>query len=72
MSTHNICFHAEIRKINTFWLKKVPYLELWSTAGSLLIFFECVICVIIHIDETYRIYPKYWDTLSTYHDCPKI
>ena len=27
------------------------------------------------IDETlqkYRIYPKYWDTLSPYYTCPKI
>ena len=23
-------------------------------------------------DLVYRIYPKYWDTLSTYHTCPKI
>ena len=32
MSTHNICFHGEIRKILhnhiTFWFKSVPYLEL--------------------------------------------
>ena len=36
----------------------------------------------IHVDEkraltpelasNYLIYPKYWDTLSTYHTCPKI
>ena len=27
MSTHNICFHGEIKNINTFWLKKVHYLD---------------------------------------------
>ena len=30
MSTHNVCFYGEIRKISTiFWLKKLPSLELW-------------------------------------------
>ena len=31
MSTHNMHFHGEIRKIKYFLLllKKVPYLELW-------------------------------------------
>ena len=29
MNTHTICFCEEIRKnINTFWMKKVPYLAL--------------------------------------------
>ena len=28
MSTHNICFNGEKQK-NIFWLKKVPYLELY-------------------------------------------
>ena len=29
LSTHNICFHGEIKKLlNSFWLKHVPYLEL--------------------------------------------
>ena len=28
MSTHNICFLEDIRKISVCWLKKVPYLEL--------------------------------------------
>ena len=38
ISTHNVCFQAEIRKnIHNFWLKKImlseamPYLELWLT-----------------------------------------
>ena len=29
MSTHNICFHREIRKKVTFWLTQASYLELW-------------------------------------------
>ena len=33
MSTHNICFRQEIRKTATFWLKKVPYQELWYSLG---------------------------------------
>ena len=28
MNTHKVCFHGEfIKNINTFWLKKVPYLK---------------------------------------------
>ena len=31
MSTHNICFHGEIKKlINSFGLRKDPYLELYK------------------------------------------
>ena len=31
MSTHNICFCAEIKKnISNLQLKKVPYVDLWS------------------------------------------
>ena len=30
MSTHNICFRGEIRKISAFFqMKKAPYLLLW-------------------------------------------
>ena len=30
MSTHNVCFHGEIRKNINFWLEKAPDLELSS------------------------------------------
>ena len=44
MSTHNICFHGEIRKnFNSFWLKIVPHLEL---------------CYIDHIPFNLIIYPR--------------
>ena len=37
MSTHNICFHGEIRKIIiTDWLKKVSYLALYFEVGMVL------------------------------------
>ena len=26
----------------------------------------------IHLNSEYHFYPKYWDTLLTYHTCPKI
>ena len=33
MSTHNICFHREIRKKkDTFWLKKAPCQKLYNKA----------------------------------------
>ena len=38
MSAYNICFRREIGKnTNTYWMKKVPYLEIrdWISAGSL-------------------------------------
>ena len=37
MSTHNICFCREIRKVDTVWLKKVPYQEL---CGGIKMFFD--------------------------------
>ena len=37
MSTHNICFHGEIRKkISTFRLKQVPYSGYFSISSPLL------------------------------------
>ena len=29
MSNNNICVNGDVSKLNNFWLKDVPYLELW-------------------------------------------
>ena len=31
MSTHNVCFCGEIKKISVFFVQNKPYLELWTT-----------------------------------------
>ena len=41
MRTHNTCFHGEKKNVETFWLKKVPYLELCKFAGDYAITQAC-------------------------------
>ena len=43
MSTHNICFCGEIRKISVLLLEKGPYLELWQKLGSACVLFRTVL-----------------------------
>ena len=38
----------------------------------LLCFVFLLFFVVVFLTKNYSIYPKYWDTLSTYHTCPKI
>ena len=46
MSTHNICYLQEIRKIAVFSMKKVPYLLLWEDHSAYCIAGLCkLICV---------------------------
>ena len=61
MSTHNICFHAEIRKISTIFgqKKKVPYLELCIRFDRM-VFTVCALVGIIYkqIKGNFRRYSK--------------
>ena len=43
MSTHNICFCGEIRKISVLLLEKGPYLEVWQKLGSACVSFRTVL-----------------------------
>ena len=59
MSTHSMFLWRNKKNNNTFWWKKVPYLELWNLSRREYLF--------------HTVFPlTIWDTLTPYYTCPKV
>ena len=69
LGIHNICFGGEVRKILFGYSVIWRYGDIRNTLFSLNIETPYLLTILV---IKYCIYHMYWDSLSTYHTCPKI